>query len=102
LRWSPEAIDDIQAIATHIECHSHWYASSVTARFVRIAENLAEFPESGRVVPELDETDIRESFVYSYRLVYQIFPDHVVMLTVLHMKQLLAPEMVPVRRETKE
>jgi toxin ParE1/3/4 len=102
LRWSPESIDDIQAIAAHIETQSHWYASTVTTRFVRVAENLAEFPDGGRVVPELDEADIREGFVYSFRLVYQVFPDHVLMLTVLHMKQLLESGRVPVRRETKE
>jgi plasmid stabilization system protein ParE len=102
LRWSPEALDDIHAIAAYIERQSHWYASTVAARFVRVAENLAQFAEGGRVVPELDEADIREGFVYSYRLIYQVLDDHVMMLTVLHMKQLLAPETVSVRRETQE
>ncbi len=102
LTWSPEAIDDIQAIAAHIETDSHWYASTVTTRFFRVAENLAEFPEGGRVVPEVAESDIREGFVYSYRLIYQVFAERVVMLTVLHMKQILTPDMVPILRETKE
>jgi toxin ParE1/3/4 len=102
LRWSPEALDDIQAIAAHIERDSHWYASTVTTRFFRVAKNLAEFAESGRVVPELDEQDVREGFVYSYRMIYQILDDHVMMLTIFHMKQLLTPESIPVRRETKE
>lgn len=102
LKWSPESLDDIQAIAAHIESHSHWYASTVTTRFFRVAGNLAEFAESGRVVPELDEPDVREGFVYSYRLIYQVLEDHVMMLTIIHMKQLLAPEIVLSRREKKE
>jgi toxin ParE1/3/4 len=102
LRWSPEALDDIQAIASHIGRHSHWYASTVTKRFFRVAENLAYFAESGRIVPEFDEADVREGFIYSYRMIYQILDDHVMMLTIIHMKQLLTPESVPIRRETKK
>ena len=43
----------------------------------------------GRVVPELGQPDIRERFVYSYRLIYQIQAQEIHILSVIHGKRLL-------------
>jgi toxin ParE1/3/4 len=47
-------------------------------------EGSAIFPLGGRVVPELRRPDIRELFVYSYRIVYRIHNDAVTILTIYH------------------
>ena len=70
--WSPEAVEDLEAIADYIARDSRFYAQSVVRKMLEMAESLADFPEMGRIVPELGDKNIRERFVYSYRLIYQI------------------------------
>ena len=38
----------------------------------------------GRVVPEIDAPDIRELFIGSYRLIYQVTADRVFILVLVH------------------
>ncbi|MSV34325.1 MAG: type II toxin-antitoxin system RelE/ParE family toxin [Bryobacterales bacterium] len=45
---------------------------------------LQRFSARGRVVPELNESVIREIFVKQYRLIYEIRADQVVILAFLH------------------
>jgi plasmid stabilization system protein ParE len=41
----------------------------------------------GRVVPEVGDENVRELFVYSYRLIYQVSDSVVKVLTVVHNKR---------------
>lgn len=91
LTWSPEAIEDIEAIASYIERDSPWYAQIVVSRIVAAAESVIEFPEAGRKVPEIGREDIRERFVYSYRLIYRIDSGQVLVAAVIHGSRLLQP-----------
>ena len=59
LVWSPEAVEDIAAIAAYIERDSPWYARAVASKIVEIAESIPEYPELGRIVPEIDHSAIR-------------------------------------------
>ena len=52
LVWSPEAIEDIEAIAAYIERDSPHYARVVASRLVETAESIPDFPKIGRIVPE--------------------------------------------------
>ena len=38
LVWSPEAIEDIESIATYIARDSPWYAKAVAAKLIETAE----------------------------------------------------------------
>jgi len=87
--WSEEALEDIESIAEYIEKDSPFYAKSVVTKFFEKAELLKEFSLSGRIVPELNDTNIREIFVYSYRLIYQIENDAIIFVAVVHGKRLL-------------
>lgn len=87
--WSPEALDDLEAIAEFIGRDSQFYAQAVVSKVFSIGAGLADFPESGRVVPELDDKSIRERFVYSYRLIYRIEPERILVIAVIHGKRLL-------------
>lgn len=46
--------------------------------------SLREFPERGRIVPELKRQDRREIFVQKYRLVYKVEHDLVLILRLIH------------------
>jgi toxin ParE1/3/4 len=89
LSWSPEALEDIEAIASYIERDSPWYAETVVSKIITVAESIPEFPEIGRIVPELGTSEIRERFVYSYRLIYRLEPTRIVITAVIHGSRLL-------------
>lgn len=89
--WSQEAIEDIEAIAAYIERDSPHYARVVASRLVEAAEAIPDFPKIGRVVPEAGEPNLRERFVYSYRLIYRLQPGRILIVAVIHGSRLLQP-----------
>ena len=89
LKWSEEALEDIESIATYIEKDSPTYAKSVVSKFFEKAEILQEFSELGRKVPEFNDTNIREIFVYSYRLIYKLNEQEILFVAVVHGKSLI-------------
>ena len=89
LAWSPEAIEDIESIAAYIERDSAWYAKAVASKIVETAETIPEFPELGRMVPEVGDPAIRERFAYSYRIIYRLEPERVLVAAVIHGSRLL-------------
>jgi plasmid stabilization system protein ParE len=91
LAWSPEAIEDIESIAAYIERDSAWYAKAVASNIVETAETIPEFPELGRIVPEVGDPAIRERFAYSYRIIYRLEPERVLVAAVIHGSRLLQP-----------
>jgi len=91
LAWSPEAIEDIEAIASYIERDSPWYARAVVSGIVETAETIPEYPEIGRVVPEIGNPAIRERFIYSYRIIYRVEPERILVAAVIHGSRLLQP-----------
>ena len=91
LAWSPEAIEDVEAIAAYIERDSPWYAKAVVSKIVETAETIPDHPDLGRIVPEIDDRSIRERFVYSYRIIYRIEQQRILVATVVHGSRLLQP-----------
>jgi plasmid stabilization system protein ParE len=80
--WSPQAADDIVGIQTYIGADSFQYAELVVRRIMARVEQLASFPESGRVVPERHDAAIRELIVRPYRIVYRFQGSAVEIVTV--------------------
>ena len=87
--WSPQALKDLESIRDYIAQDSVRYADLVVARIVSSVERLRSFPESGRVVPELNRQDIREVIVRPYRVVYRIRDGMVEIATVFRASRLL-------------
>ena len=87
--WSPEALEDVDAIAAYIARDSVFYATAVVEKILGLAAALNRFPQAGRVVPELNQPELRERFVYSYRLIYRIEPQRILVTAVIHGKRLL-------------
>lgn len=87
--WSRRALEDLEAIAEFIATDSPTYASTVVKNLVNRTKNLDAFPRSGRKVPEFDDDEVRELVVYSYRLIYRLEGEEVVIAAVIHGKRLL-------------
>ncbi len=58
----------------------------MTDIITRAAPSLGEFPLLGRAVPEFPDTAgrLREVIVEHYRLIYEVFPDRVEIISVMH------------------
>ncbi|MGD0759802.1 MAG: type II toxin-antitoxin system RelE/ParE family toxin [Candidatus Sulfotelmatobacter sp.] len=87
--WSRRALQDVEAIADYIAADSPTYAGIVVKKVVNQTQMLAKFPRAGRKVPEFDDEKVRELVVYSYRLIYRLQDDEVVIAAVIHGKRML-------------
>ena len=52
------------------------------------SEQLAEFPQSGRMVPEFERPDLRELIEGPYRIIYLVTAETIEVLAVVHGRQL--------------
>jgi toxin ParE1/3/4 len=84
VKWSRPARMDLKQIYDYIAKDSKYYAKKVVQTIVEKTEELMVFPEIGRIVLEIDDPNIRELFVYSYRLIYEITPNGIEILAVIH------------------
>ena len=80
--WSPQSIRDVESIRAFIAQDSSVYAELVARRIVSAVERLHFFPESGRIVPERQDSQIREIILSPYRIVYRLRTDIVEIATV--------------------
>jgi toxin ParE1/3/4 len=62
-------------------------AKRVVREMRRKADVLAETPHIGRVVPELNDPEVREIPAYSWRIVYHVRERRVFVITVIHKRQ---------------
>jgi toxin ParE1/3/4 len=89
LVWTRRAIEDVQSIQWFIDKDSPHYAQLVRQQLIAAVERLPAFPQSGRVVPEVDNPAIREVIQGSYRIVYRLVHGEIHILTVHHAARLL-------------
>ena len=89
LKWTEQALDDVEAIAIYIARDSFFYAQVFAQRIFDSVQRLEIFPESGRVVPEVAQQNIREVLHGNYRIIYRVKNDFVEILTVYHSSRLL-------------
>ena len=81
--WSRDALDCLNEIVGTIARDSPRAAARVLDVFDSTAASLSELAERGRIVPELQDSWIREVFVYRYRVMYQVTSDEVRILAVV-------------------
>ena len=87
VKWSLPAKTDLKQIHDYIAMDSRYYAKKVAQTIVEKTEDLPSFPERGRIVPEIGDARVREIFVYSYRLIYEITSGGIEILGVIHGKR---------------
>lgn len=91
VRWTPQASRDLDSIVEFIAKDSPQYARLFVVDIFQAVDRIADFPESGRVVPELGDPIVREVILGNYRLVYRFRKELVELLTVYHGARLLDP-----------
>jgi toxin ParE1/3/4 len=89
IRWSPQALRDVESIRDYIAQDSPRYAELVVTRIIASVDRLQAFPDSGRIVPERGDPEIREVIVRPYRVVYRRRANEVEIATVFRASRLL-------------
>lgn len=80
-------------IDTHdylVQTASEAVADSVLAQFEALFSDLAEFPQSGRVVPELDVLGIseyRQLLTENYRVIYAEIDSAIIVFLIAHQRR---------------
>lgn len=92
VRWARQATEDLDSIVAFLSKDSPRYASLFVLDIFAAVDRVIDFPRSGRVVPELDDPQVREVILGTYRLVYRVRPAHLVILTIHHGARLFKPE----------
>lgn len=87
--WSPLAVDRASEIAEYISQDNPTAAQKWVDTVFSKVEQLKSFPESGRVVPEIEGHDFRELIYGNYRIIYRIEKKQVSILAIRHGKQIL-------------
>ena len=86
--WSPLALGRVEDIARYIAEDKPDAAVQWVDELFSTVERLADFPKSGRMVPEVGSSRIRELIFGTYRVIYSI-KDQVDILTVRRSSQFL-------------
>ena len=90
LIWSDRALRELDRIVVYVADASPQNAKSIARRAFARADLLPDQPRQGRRLPENRTTrDIREVFVHRWRLIYEVTPEAVVILAVLHGARLI-------------
>ena len=71
VKWTPQALDDLDAICLFIARDAPPVAAVFAQRAFDATDRLADFPESGRIVPEMNDPSFREIIFRNYRLIYR-------------------------------
>jgi len=82
--WAGPARSDLRAIHDFIASDSKYYAKKVVKDVIERTNILEEYPRLGRKAPEINDENIREISVYSYRVLYEIKLEKVYIIGIIH------------------
>ncbi len=98
--WTEQAVEKLEQYADFIALDKPSAALKWAKKIQKLVENLLEFPELGRVVPELGRPEIRELIEGEYRIIYYLQPDSISIITIYHSKQILKKSEIFKRKKT--
>ena len=87
VRWTAHALTQLRHIHDYIALDSPLYAKRVSDALVRKTQSLENLPRLGRMVPELNDENVRELVLYSYRILYEIKTSHIDILAIIHKRR---------------
>lgn len=92
LIWTEPALRDLETIAEYIALDKPEAARKFVRKVFHAAERLAQFPNSGRVPPEMPDLPYREIVVAPCRIFYRVYEKGITIIYVMRGEQLLRPE----------
>jgi addiction module RelE/StbE family toxin len=90
--WAPSALKDVESIADYIARDSPEQAALFVTRVLEATDRLADFPKSGRIIPEITSDSCREIIYGAFRIMYRLEHDQVWITAVVHGARDWSPE----------
>lgn len=87
--WTFEARARLREIQQYLSKYSQSVARSVVARLLKRSRRLATKPMEGRRLREYPSTNLREVLERPYRIIFQVKPKQIEIITVKHYRQRL-------------
>ena len=76
INWTSLAVSDLKGVFDYIADDSSRYAQITAGKIHYRVQTLADQPNSGRIVPEFEDTTIRELISGNYRIIYSLVNDY--------------------------
>jgi len=89
IRWSPLATDDYESVISYYEKTAPKFAQNFAKKIIIIIENLSKFPKMGRIVPEIENIEIREILYRNFRIIYRLKEDILEIARIIHGSHML-------------
>lgn len=70
--WTARSLSDLENIGDFISKDSTRYAKLTLEKILKTAKMIERNQKIGRIVPELNQNDIREIIMGNYRIIYQV------------------------------
>lgn len=84
LIWSPKSLHDLEQIFMYIANDTEEYARIFIKKIIDIVITIPDFPELGRIVPEIKRQDLREKIYKNYRIIYRYSDNTIEIVTIVH------------------
>ena len=88
--WTELSVEKLEDIADYISIDNKVSAKDWVINIQQSVSKLNDFPELGRVVPEIGRKEIRELIEGNYRIVYKREKSKITILTIRNFSQLLS------------
>jgi addiction module RelE/StbE family toxin len=82
INWTKKSLKDLRSINDYISLDSTFYAARFITKLIGRVDQLFEFPESGRMVPEKNDPEIRELIEGNYRIFYRLRKEKITVLRI--------------------
>lgn len=93
--WTDSALRDLERIDNYIAADNPLEAEKWIQKLIAAGQAAAMAPMAGRMVPEKQRPDIRETLLRHYRIVYLVRADRIDILTVFEGHRLFPENTVP-------
>ena|SRR5688572_15024520 len=90
--WAQEAQLNLQSIRQYIAKDNPEAATAFIRRIRARARKIGVMPTAGVPVAESSDSNVRETYVGSYRIIYRLAEDRVRILMVIHGARLLSDD----------
>lgn len=90
--WTANARENLAEISEYLEEYSSYFADTIIKRIFSRTDQLTNFPEMGRMIPEIDLPEFRELLEGNYRIMYELLDDDIILIQrVIHQAQDFQP-----------
>ena len=84
ITWSKQAIEDIHRIQEYYSDFAVTFSIQLVDQIFDKENLIADHPEIGRIVPELNNKSVREIIFRNFRIIYAIFDSQRISILTVH------------------